>query len=161
LTRNNFEIIQGYFTSNSGSIEVINNGLCAFTIENLSYFGLIKFNEESKNIYGFSLDMGILYDNNTFYFGTFSETVEFPKYEFNSGEIIFKENEITKVKIKNKYSEENQEEYFECLEDNKYFSINKAGENNLRVYLSNSIIKSNPPAEVTLLINKDFSYRIE
>ena len=157
LLRNNFEIIQGYFTSNSGSNEVINNGLCAFNIENLSYFGLIKFNEESKNPYGFALDMGILYDNNTFYFGTFSETVEFPKYEFNSGEIIFTENQITKVKIKKKYSEENQEEYFECLEDNKYFLIRNAGENNLRVCLRNDIIKSDPPAEVTLLMNKDFS----
>ena len=149
LMNENYQIIQGFFLEYENKNFIL-KGLCIFNFESFSYFGLIKFSMYPISI-GFTLEVGILNDSDTFYFGKFSDdSREFPLYELENGEKIYFENNIIKVQKKDK---KKNEEYFEYFENNKYFLLQKFNNNSYKISLSNNIIKSNFSAKIDILTN--------
>ena len=152
LMTENYQIIHGYFLKYENK-NLILKGLGIFSFESFSYFGLIKFSMYPISI-GFTLELGILYDSDTFYFGKFSDdSREFPLYELEKGEKIYFENNILKVQKKDK---KKKEEYFETFENNKYFLLQKFNNNSYKISLSNNIIKSNFSAKIDILTNINY-----
>ena len=159
LMNENYQKIQGYFLE-YGKKNFILKGLCIFSFESFSFFGLIKFSMYPIST-GFSLEVGILNDSNTYYFGKFSDdSREFPLYELELGEKIYFENNIFKVQ---KIDKKKKEEYFEYFENNKYFFFQKVNNNRYKISLSNNIIKSNFSAKIDILTktNSFYIYQID
>ena len=145
LIGQNFQLIQGYFLIKENKTTIL-KGLCAFNFENISFFGMIKFSIYPLSI-GFSLDIGILNDNKDYYFGKFKDSIELPIFELESGEKIYFEDNIMKVEKKNV-----NEKYFEYLDKNKYFSIQKAGNDFKKISFNNIIIQSEFKPKIDLII---------
>ena len=148
LIGENFQLIQGYFLIKENK-NIISKGLCVFNIENFSFFGIIKFSIYPLST-GFCLDIGILNDNDDYYFGKFKDSIELPIFELESGEKIYCEDNIIKVEKTNV-----NEKYFEYLDKNKYFSIQKAGNDFKKVSFNNINIQSQFNPKIDIIIENN------
>jgi len=151
LIGENNQVIHGYFVIYSGIEKYIIKALGISNFEGIIFFGIMKF--AAIPLYsGFFLDIGILYNGISYYFGKFLEKkIEYPRYEFEVGEqITFQENYIEVIK-KNRKKNEDYPEYFE---ENKYFKLEDEGINK-KLILTENIIKSKNLNEVEIILNNN------
>ena len=151
LIGENNQVIHGYFVIYSGIEKYIIKALGISNFEGIIFFGIMKF--AAIPLYsGFFLDIGILYNGISYYFGKFLEKkIEYPRYEFEVGEqITFQENFIEVIK-KNRKKNEDYPEYFE---ENKYFKLEDEGINK-KLILTENIIKSKNLNEVEIILNNN------
>ena len=151
LIGENNQVIHGYFVIYSGIEKYIIKALGISNFEGIIFFGIMKF--AAIPLYsGFYLDIGILYNGISYYFGKFLEKkIEYPRYEFEVGEqITFQENFIEVIK-KNRKKNEDYPEYFE---ENKYFKLEDEGINK-KLILTENIIKSKNLNEVEIILNNN------
>ena len=151
LIGENGQVIHGYFVIYSVVEKYIVKCLGIANFQGSTFFGIMKF--VAIPLYsGFSLDIGILDNGISYYFGKFLEKkIEYPRYEFEVGEqITFQENFIEVIK-KNRKKNEDYPEYFE---ENKYFKLEDEGINK-KLILTENIIKSKNLNEVEIILNNN------
>ena len=151
LIGENYQVIHGYFMTYSGNKNIIIKGLGITNCEGTTYFGLINFSKNPIST-GFFLDVGILDDGITYYFGKFSDNqLEYPSYELEIGEHIIETEEGFEVELINKKNKDKPESF----NNNKFFSIQKAGDKNIKVQLSSDTINSNNSTQIDIIMEKD------
>ena len=95
---------------------IIQKGFGILTYEKIQFIGFVKLFNSIKS--GFSLEIGILNENNCFYIGEFNEDVkEYPLYTFELGEII-DYNDETNISLKRKVYEIT---YYDYFKHNQFF----------------------------------------
>ena len=150
LIGENGQVIHGYFVIYSVVEKYIVKCLGIANFQGSTFFGIMKF--VAIPLYsGFSLDIGILDNGISYYFGKFLEKkIEYPSYEFEVGEqITFKENFI---EVEKKNSKNKDEEYPEYFEQNKYFKLEEGQSNNKKLILTKNIIHSQNINQIEIFI---------
>ncbi len=148
----NGQIIQGYFVIYSVAENYIVKGLGLTNFQGI-FFGIMKF--VAIPLYsGFSLEIGILDNGISYYFGKFSEKkIEFPSYEFDIGEEITFKDKFIEVQKKNKNNK--NEECSEYFEHNKYFKLEEDQDKNKKLILTEHFNHSKNSNQIEIFINNN------
>ena len=151
LIGENYQVIHGYFMTYSGNNDIIIKGLGITNCEGTTYFGIINFSKNPIST-GFFLEVGILDDGISYYFGKFTDNqLEYPSYELELGEHIINTEQGFEVELINKKDKFTPQSF----NNNKYFSIQNAGDNNIKVQLSSDTINSNNSTQIDIIMEKD------
>lgn len=162
----NRQIIHGYFLFYiTNEINII-KGFGLINYEKKVFFGFINFIYQSSIIKsGFSLDVGILANNNkSIFFGEFSHHQnDFPDFEIENGEILKISNNLISNVIQVDYNKDylnNEEDHYESFDNNQYFKYKN--NNNLdKILFLQKFIHSKNDVKVEIAItqsNKKISY---
>ena len=151
LIGEHYQVIHGYFVTYSGNKDYIMKGLGITNCEGTTYFGLINFSKNPIST-GFFLEVGILDDGISYYFGKFTDNqLEYPTYELELGERINSTKDGFEVELINK----KEKLKYESFNNNKYFSIENEGNNNIKVKLTSDTINSNSSTQIDIIMEKD------